>query len=393
MRYFELYKTNVAYIYLFSFMLFFKQAMPTIITPTIVFIVFTFYLIITKPPKIFNQLVVFNVIFILLNLFSILDSGRIAIINTMINNLIYIVIFTTIIKNRKDIDNTIFSFTLFGTLQCIFLYYKYGDLLGYGRFGEDMDDTTFSAITLSYYIVISLISSLIMLYCNKNKRIKLLSIVCIAIILTIALFTGSKKAIITPVLFVVVYNFIKNGKNFIKLVLSLLIIVVLLSYIWNYVKEIDLLQRNFVDRFESFFLMITGDTRIEDESTKERLKFIPYALSLFYNNPLFGTFGLGYAVELYLKNINVNHPHNTYLEILAGTGIIGFFIYYGVIIKILYGLKRIIYDNYAMILVSVMLAILFNQFNSQSYNVPVLNVYFSIAYSYLIIKKNENTVG
>ena len=81
----------------------------------------------------------------------------------------------------------------------------------------------------------------------------------------------------------------------------------------------------------------------------------------------------------------MNHPHNTFLEILAGTGIIGFCLYYHSIVKIFLRLIRRIKDYVAIALFSAVFALLVNQFNSQSYNVPVLNVYFYVSYAYCMI--------
>ena len=378
------------FIYLFAAIMFFKQTLPYIITPAVVIVLFFLYCYIVRPSKLFNKFSIFNILFILFNLFSVINTGQNAILNTLINNLIFIFIYTSISKDLNDIKHIIISISIFAASQCIYLYWKYGELLGYGRFGEYMDDTTLSAISLSYYCIVGLISSFMLYFLYESQRIRLGALLLVSIILGIAIFSGSKKAIITPLFFIFTYLSFKQRNNIKKLLFYVVIIGSIVFIIWNYLKDIEILQKYFIGRFESFFSFISG--KGYDDSTMYRMSYIPVALNCFYDNPIIGMGGLGYSTSFFLNAIGVNHPHNTYVEILAGCGLIGFILYYSVIINSLVKLfKRVKFnDTMDILLLSALLALLFNNMNSQSYNVPILNVFFFISYNYLVIIENEN---
>lgn len=371
------------FIYLFAGILFFKQAIPHIITPAVVIFIFSLYVVIVRPKRLFNSFSITYILFIFFNLFSLIDTGGYNLLSTLINNLVFLFVYTTLAISENQVKHIFISFSIFSAMLSGFLYYKYGALLGLGRFGEDLESTTFSSISISYYCIIGLISSLIVLYSPERIIWKIGSIISLILVLAISVFTGSKKAILIPIVFIIVLLFIKFKRKLIKLLLSFTIIAIIIYFLWDYLREIDILQRYFIERIEAFYYHIIG--KGYDESTDLRSSYVPYAVNLFSQSPLIGTGGIAYAVKMYMEDIHVNHPHNTFLEILAGTGIIGFCLYYHSIVKIFLRLIRRIKDYVAIALFSAVFALLVNQFNSQSYNVPVLNVYFYVSYAYCMI--------
>jgi O-antigen ligase len=80
------------------------------------------------------------------------------------------------------------------------------------------------------------------------------------------------------------------------------------------------------------------------------------------------------------------YSHNNFLELLVTYGIVGFFTYYSMFFKVLLKLKKMYKrDNYAKLLVTMIIIILINDFAAVSFSFNILN-YQVLAFGYLYFK-------
>ena len=115
-------------------------------------------------------------------------------------------------------------------------------------------------------------------------------------------------------------------KDFIIIFLSLVIGILLNSFVFQENKSLNVVQRS---------------TNLDTSSTQQRIRFYKAALNSILENPIIGV-GLGnwkiHATEYdkpFMKDYTVPyHVHNDFLEIFAEIGIIGFILYYGIFLWI-----------------------------------------------------------
>lgn len=167
---------------------------------------------------------------------------------------------------------------------------------------------------------------------DTNQRSKMALIfysISAIIFIVVAMFTGSKKALLMIILGFVSYELIisKGWKIFLKS----LIIVVFLCFMTYLIFNNEMLYTVIGRRIEKTILTLQGTTisRDVDGSLEERAFFIEKAIDLFKDYPILGYGGNNFVT--YMREISYSHiaySHNNYVELLSTLGIIGFTIYY-----------------------------------------------------------------
>lgn len=332
-------------------------------------------------------------IFVIYCFFELISYDKINILMTMVNTLLYIIAYNNLCKNKEDIIMVFKSFVLIGLFFFMYILYTFRGILGYGRLGDHLVGTSFeSSIVFSYYIIIVICSciAILILFFEKRDMFKYIAIVTLVAGSVLAVFNGAKKGFLMPLFFVIIYIIISQKRNIIKLVLYSAMFMFVIYLLWDSIKNIDVLQRYFVERVEGMVAVFLGDSTVGDTSTEDRLSYIPIAFECFLDNPVFGMGGLAHS-NLYFKSvIRVNHPHNSFLEMLAAGGLVMFFLYFYFPFKVLkHYLYCMHYSKIHLLLFCMIVTILFNNLNSSSYNIPVLNIYFVVAYRYSLIFNNS----
>jgi len=171
--------------------------------------------------------------------------------------------------------------------------------------------------------------------------------ICIFILFgTIALFSGSKKALLTLILGTITFEVLisKGWDALIKILLIGIMGYALIWYIFNNPMLYSVLGR----RIEKTVLTISGTARENDidGSYRERKFYMKEAMQLFYKYPILGYGGNSFVTLM--RDINYKHvaySHNNFTELLATLGIVGFILYYYYWVKIIYKLSRKIMKN------------------------------------------------
>lgn len=226
-----------------------------------------------------------------------------------------------------------------------------------------------------------------LIYFVKSEK-KYVDIILSILVLFVIFLTGSKHAIIMACVSLFVFIF-KDGKLSKKRLLVLFTGIILSIAL---IFTIPFLKRNVGDRF----LKLLGTMNVidyeNDYSSTQRVKYTSRAIELWEKTPIFGG---GY------NNVKINsgyntYSHNNYIEILCTVGIIGFVVYYGYIVYLLYRLLRYrirrksIYDM-RNISVLVLVSILISDIGAVTFTLYPFYyiVYFLIDYKFGI-SFNEN---
>lgn len=187
-------------------------------------------------------------------------------------------------------------------------------------------EVSFSAIILAIGILIQYVE---MIYEEKNiiKKIIFVSILYFSIILT-----GKRSFIlIVPFLMLVLY-FIYNATR-IKISTFLISIIIILVILWKF------------DDILTLIINILGKNTTNGIELSSREKFWNLGFNMFKSNPIIGQ-GIN-SYDIFFNNSGIRNikyefagAHNSYIQLLAEIGIIGFLLYIG---GILISLKNAFY--------------------------------------------------
>lgn len=107
-------------------------------------------------------------------------------------------------------------------------------------------------------------------------------------------------------------------RRWIKYIVAILIGIIAISTAVQYASE-----GSSIGRIVSLFEGIVGGEKSLDELSTGRMGFWILAIELFIRNPLFG---IGWC-NFYKHNVFQYHAHNTYLQVLCETGLVGSILY------------------------------------------------------------------
>ena len=155
--------------------------------------------------------------------------------------------------------------------------------------------------------------------------------------------TGSRKGIISVILFMGIYAFLKTKINirkkpFIALI-TVIVFVAVGLFSLNYLRT-----TKHYHRLEEFLTSIVSD-KIEraDESTRNRLLLYRVGLKAASEHPVLGVGLDNFRYEMqgnYNRQIGT-YAHSNYIELLADTGFIGFALYYAIYVLLLISIIKL----------------------------------------------------
>src|SRR5699024_424907 len=187
----------------------------------------------------------------------------------------------------------------------------------------------------------------------------------ILFLISMILISGNKKSIILPIVFLALIILIRNRKDFGRLLLSIFMLLSTSILLFYVIMNNDILYSVLGQRIEGLLNFFTGFGTV-DKSTTTRMGLIDKAIEVFFNNPLTGV-GLDGFKKLNIYDV---YAHNNFLELLAGLGLLGFIAYYWIYVYLLVNLFRFCKNksnSVAILLFSLVLTLLVNDFGSISY--------------------------
>ncbi len=211
-------------------------------------------------------------------------------------------------------------------------------------------DTAWNSNGISAVLVACTIYALALLYNKKVKhRIRMIMIVILYIV--VALLCGSRMGLL--LLVGVPLTWMAISSNYRNFFFRLLIIIVAGVAIYYVVMYIPAFYQVLGRRIETLILNLMGQS-VTDGSITGRQNLINYGLDWFLERPFFG-FGMYTFKERMLWQYGFSqYAHNSYIEILVGTGIVGMVVYYWYYLYLIIKSWRLKYNHWQIVLASML---------------------------------------
>lgn len=193
-------------------------------------------------------------------------------------------------------------------------------------------------LKLGNFIVrlLPLISSLFILYLGKNKLIPLIVLFSFSI-----LVTGERTALVLLILFLI--GIFLLNLNLKKFILTLTFLIAIFSII--FLTDNNIKQRMFIYTYDQIF---DNNSAKMYYFSEQHTGHYESAIKMFMSNPIIGIGPKMFREECEkseydtIKYACTTHPHNTYIQLLAETGFIGFAQIFLLFIYICYSLLKLI---------------------------------------------------
>lgn len=310
-----------------------------------------------------------------------------------IYNLSTILVITFIINyylNENEDFRIIISFFAFsGIILSVFMI-KMG-LFNY-NFRQD-NDIFGNANAFALIITVSL-TCLIWLIFYGSRNMLFIYVGGSAFMFYLLLMAGARKYIIISLIFVYIIVFLKYYENHKKkLVLGTLLFLLVLIFLYYLIFEYKPIYDIVGFRFEGLINAITGRGKI-DLSTLRRERMIEFGLTVFKERPFLGHGLDNFKVLYYFSGGSYDYAHNNYIELLVDIGILGFTLYYGYIIYLLYQLKTIKSDITGIrdFMIGTLCVLLINDYGTVTFGLVQIQLFYSFASSYVWMKKRQKII-
>lgn len=323
-----------------------------------------------------------GVLFILNILF--VDDNSINYVTTCANCLIFVFITSLCVRDEEDISSFITSFGLLGAVFCIFLIpLIIVSLASAGsRIGDagGADNNAFMSSSISIGYMTTLIN-ICQYYCLNNKsfskKLRLLFFILFLFSFFCILMSGTRKALISSLLFIIVYTLYFKKTSFINLFFYGFLFCLGLYGLYLLTTQVEFLYLVIGRRLEGLLGFFNPSYADVDESTLAREELIRDGIKIFKDHPLLGA-GIK-DTQLLLRD--ASHPHNNYLSCLDFGGIICFILYYVMHLSIIYNFFRMkIRSNQSVFAIGMLIALVITDYFATTYNIIFFPVFLTILY-------------
>jgi len=343
------------------------------------------YMLLTKKYKIYlNSFLICYFFFVLWSGFSLFWSVDINFTFPLLIRILFLFLTLFVMYNIfKNFNNEFYL--LYGVI--VAAYFNFFIALGIINYTTPFTNNLRFTGTLArsndvaIVMIITLVSAFILLNEERISKIwKKIALLSIPLSLYVIFLTVSKKGVIFGGLLTLLY-FIDEIKNNFKKFLSIFIISSI-SIFFLFKDNIDIIVEKFnrlLARFSEFDSALNGYENFG--STAERLRFIKEGIEYLSNHPFHG-----YGLNTFIVMDSSHHySHNNYIEILVGTGIIGFILYYCIYLMMfvkLFSIKSKRYKKIRNILLFSLIVFLFmdTALVSYSYKIIIFMLFFIFIY-------------
>ena len=237
------------------------------------------------------------------------------------------------IEEKKDIQTILYTFMIAGLMLALYVYAQYGNSFWkmmresvsesfgtVGRLTADMGN----ANMISMYAAVSTIIAMYYLFWVRNSKWK--TIACIGITVfcfLVSMAAASKKSLVLILVCMAVlwyYGSIGN-RNALKKFRSFLLAAVAVALLIWMINTLPMFA-GVARRFEMMFSFMSGGQGSFSE--RQRALMIKEGFEIWLNNPVFGE---GTAATIHYFGV---YSHNNFVEMLANSGLVGFFVFYAV---------------------------------------------------------------
>lgn len=170
----------------------------------------------------------------------------------------------------------------------------------------------------------------IFLFGDTTKIMKIFLIASILFLLYLDIITASRKAILMLPIGLCGMQLLNNPTKVIRNLLLIISSSLLVIYL---IFEVPFFYELIGWRMEGMIALFKGNTLEVDSSALSRAMMIQSALTVFYDNPIFG---VGLDNFRFFNAVRVTYAHNNFVEIAADLGILGLIAYYWIFVYIVF---------------------------------------------------------
>lgn len=223
---------------------------------------------------------------------------------------------------------------------------------------------------------------------RRHFKIQLLPYLLIALFSFVSMLQGSRKGIVNLSVGLPLVLLLESGeiKHFSKLARNILIILAALFTLYYVCMNTDLYNSIGV-RLENTLTFLSEKEAV-DASTRDRDLLISDAVRIWLENPIIG---VGQDNFRYINRVRHEmYTHNNYLELLTNLGVIGFLIYYSMLVKAYIQSIRLfrLHREYLSISAIVIFTLIFiSDYASVTYSSE--DIYVFIGYALLALRLSQ----
>lgn len=170
----------------------------------------------------------------------------------------------------------------------------------------------------------------IILFGDTTKIMKIFLIASIPFLLYLDIITASRKAILMLPICLCGMQLLNNPTKVIRNLLLIISSSLLAIYL---IFEVPFFYELIGWRMEGMISLFKGNTLEVDSSALSRAMMIQSALTVFYDNPIFG---VGLDNFRFFNAVRVTYAHNNFVEIAADLGLLGLIAYYWIFVYIVF---------------------------------------------------------
>ena len=335
-----------------------SNMLPTAVYMSVAVISMIAILFTVGKPRIPRLWLIWSIIYVIAILVNILYSKftnvSVSFLRSTVTHLFIALVFVCSIKNKEDFLFVLKAFMYIGLIAALFVLFRERSTLLSSPLGIE----TFGGGNIPFtYILIPASVSCLYLIIEDRKNFYY---AVLAFLLLISLLTTSRKAILLPLVFFVLYSMFHFRKSISKAIGFVLLGGVLLGFVYvAFIRQWNL-STMAVDRLSSMVdYAMEGEG---DESLLIREGLIQRGLDYILERPIWG-YGMGTYSDV---TGSIVYSHNNYIETLFGGGIVMLVIYYSIYLICIFRLwKRA--DSVSMFLLSVCLVYLLSDYGTISY--------------------------
>ena len=318
--------------------------------------------------------------------------------------IIYLFSFTNIFlllsKNQNLLIYVPYFISILLTIEVALVYERFIERFSFDSYSRDMGLRAFTGnINITAFSIL-LKLPFFLLVLNKKKVRSLISILLLSSFVFCLFVLGSRGANLFFIFLVILISltvfFIKKHQFISKSTITYLLISLLIGGLFN----------NYLFKDNESLNVIQRSTNLDTSSTQQRLRFYKAALNSISKHPILGI-GIGnwklHATEYdkpYMKDYTVPyHAHNDYLEVFAELGLIGFILYYGNYIWLLFLIyfsikSKVFFENkykdYILVCCLSILVYLADSFLNFPFTRPIMQVQNIFLWAYFVLILGSN---
>ncbi|HWQ89324.1 MAG TPA: O-antigen ligase family protein [Desulfitobacteriaceae bacterium] len=293
------------------------------------------------------------------------------------------------IRDMKDIETVMDFLAVGGILYAAYIFINQYNTI----FTESIDPKYTNQTIMSFtYIMIPTTFYLIYRLLDKKKN-KIFMGLLFGFSYLMCLLSGRRKALLFPIVLIGLVLFLKNRKNNMKIILSIVLTAVMIFVVYYASMHNDVLYNIIGKRVEGLLAFAFSDDAFEvDKSAWSRQYLVVTAWGLFEHNPLLGI-GLNNFKD---NNILGLYAHNNYVELLCDLGIVGtiafYWIYFYLFVQFLkvpdFWNDRLAQFLFALLAVNLML-----DFGTITYYRVYFNMVICLATAYISIRHRKEKLS